>query len=664
MADPEQELNEKQESTFHTQVEQKRLELAKDENYCHGNCNYDVVIYGTPEHLSAIRDVQDHHLSRRDSLRQKNAELFEEFDDLHETLDHLNDELSRLTDHAVALDASFNKFGYHAHIRTKDDIEASSLHSDSGTEVGGSSANSAEARHKDRSLEPIRFWKTPTIRQYIHKGLIWRSARSGEVGTFELFTDLIYVGVIDMVGEVAVIHASASTFVNFLILFSLAYKIWSDLTVMVNWFEVEDCVGRLGILFVLCCLYGFNSNLEYFFSDDHSTLTAGTSFYLTQRLFVALFQMVCSYLIPMIRGALFSNALVGIAASAFYIAAVHLKYPYNLAPLFVGLFVDYAGGFVLLAAIMYFRAKEGCSATCNKLAKLFEFVPAINIEHRVERTSAFTTLVFGYSILKSLYQSHAHVGVNAFLGKGILVVIQAFVIMWLYFDIDAWAIHVHAIRRHWMSSSIWIVAHLPLSGAFILASSTLTDLVLAHDSVNSNIEDLAEAYVSRSVEELEQPMRWFYCGGLATTLLCMSIISTTHIHKKVHNPRISKAIRLAVRLAVSTAIACLPLAHHLTSLSLLGTTTSLFVFVLTMDVFGNSCPGEKFWTGGYANCPETRCKYTAKLKIGRRRRAELEKKILRGEEVKLEDAVGRSRAESMSSQTTLDVGEEWHGGHL
>lgn len=221
-----------------------------------------------------------------------------------------------------------------------------------------------------------------------------------------------------MVGEVAVIHASASTFVNFLILFSLAYKIWSDLTVMVNWFEVEDCVGRLGILFVLCCLYGFNSNLEYFFSDDHSTLTAGTSFYLTQRLFVALFQMVCSYLIPMIRGALFSNALVGIAASAFYIAAVHLKYPYNLAPLFVGLFVDYAGGFVLLAAIMYFRAKEGCSATCNKLAKLFEFVPAINIEHRVERTSAFTTLVFGYSILKSLYQSHAHVGVNAFLGKG------------------------------------------------------------------------------------------------------------------------------------------------------------------------------------------------------------------------------------------------------
>ncbi len=400
-----------------TEVEPKRLELAKDEQYKSSKCDYDVVIYGTPEHLSAIRDVQDHHLSRRDSLRQKNTELFEEIDELHETLDYLSNELTHLTDHAVALDASFSKFGYHAHIRTKDDIEASSLHSDSSTDPG-SSGNSAEQRHKDRSLEPIRFFKTPTIRQYFHKGLLWRSVRSGEVGTFELFTDLIYVGVIDYVGEVAVIHASAASFVHFLVLFSLAYKIWSDLTVTVNWFEVEDCVGRFAILFVLCCLYGFNTTLEYFFAGEHSTFTAGISFYLTQRLFMVGFQVLCSALLPMIRGSLLSNAMVGLVASALYIGAVHVEYPYNLASLFLGLFVDYAGGIVLIMAIRYLKDKEGCSTTCNKLAKLFEFVPAINIEHRVERTSAFTTLVFGYSILKSLYQSHAHVGMNAFLGKG------------------------------------------------------------------------------------------------------------------------------------------------------------------------------------------------------------------------------------------------------
>lgn len=241
------------------EVEPRRVQLAKDDTY--GKYDYEIVIYGTPEHLSAIQDVQNHHLSRRASLKEKNAELFAEFDEVHETPDHLSDELRVLTERAVALDANFDKFGYHAQLRTISDIESSNINSnsnsDQSTKVDDSSGSSpAERRHKDRNVDPVRFWKTPTIRQYWHKGLLWRSARSGEVGTFELFTDLIYVGVIDSIGEVAVLHASADTFVRYCVVFLLAYKIWSDLTTTVNWFEVEDCVGRLAILFVLCCLLG------------------------------------------------------------------------------------------------------------------------------------------------------------------------------------------------------------------------------------------------------------------------------------------------------------------------------------------------------------------------------------------------------------------------
>ena len=390
-----------------TDIDNKRRELAKDEKGSFSR-NYDVVVYGTPEHLSCIRDVQSHHLSRREVLREKNAELFEEFDDLHETLDHLSDELNRLTDHAVSLDASFDKYGYSAHLRTRDTSESSSLNS-------GDDDGTATPKHQNRDAEPLHFYKTPTIRQYFHKGLLWRSARSGEIASFELFTDLIYVGVIDYVGEVAVIHASSETFLHFVIVFALAYKVWSDLTISVNWFEVEDVFGRLAIIFVLCCLYGFNSNVEYFFSY---TFTAGISFYLTQRLFLLTIFTIFSYTIPMIRGALLLQVVVGVLACVIYIVSIHVAYPYNLAPLFLGLLVDYAGGVVMVFFIRYVKGKEG-SPACDRLAKLFEFMPGMNIEHRVERTSAFTTLVFGYSILKSLFQSHAHVGVNAFLGKGL-----------------------------------------------------------------------------------------------------------------------------------------------------------------------------------------------------------------------------------------------------
>lgn len=481
------------------EVEHKRKELAQNKKPPEEH-EYDVVVYGSPEHIACIREVREHHLERRTTLREKNAELFEEFDELHETLDHLHDELNRLTEHAVALDASFNKFGYDAHIRTKDDLESASIRS--GSDGSGSSA---EDRHRDRSLDPLRFWRTPEIRQYFHKGLLWRSARSGEVGSFELFTDLIYVGVIDYVGEVAVVNASSESFLHFIILFSLAYKIWSDLTVTINWFEVDDVVGRFVVLFVLCCLYGFNCNVEYFFSY---TNTAGTAFYLAQRMFLLVVYAVTAWLVPMIRGTLIAHIVIGLVAAAVYIASIHVEYPYKVAPLFIALFIDYAGGIFMVMLVKYVTSNKERNFACKKLASAFDFVPAMNIEHRVERTSAFTTLVFGYSILRSLFQSHAHIGMNAFLGKGMLVIIQAFTIMWIYFDIDAWAVHVHAIRRHWFSSCSWVTAHLPLSGGFILAASTLAELVLAHDCANSDVHDLAAVNEEESSAEISQPLRW------------------------------------------------------------------------------------------------------------------------------------------------------------
>lgn len=478
------------------EAKRKELELSRkppDET------EYEVVVYGSPEHISCINEIKDHHLERRVTLREKNADLFEEFDQLHEMLDHLHAELDVLTERAVALDASFNKFGYNAHIRTKDEGDSSSIHS-------GSDGSTAESRHQDRSLDPLRFWRTPEIRQYFHKGLLWRSSRSGEVGTFELFTDLIYVGIIDFVGEGAVANASAESLLHFIILFSLAYKIWSDLTVTINWFEVDDVVGRFIVLFILCCLYGFNNNVEYFFEE---TNTAGTAFYLTQRMFLLTVYGVTAYLVPMIRGSLIAHIVIGLVGSAVYIAAIHVDYPYMVAPLFVALFIDYVGPAVLIMFMRYVSANKDRLQICNKIASGFEFVPAMNIEHRVERTSAFTTLVFGYSVLRALFQSRAHIGVNAFLGKGMLVIIQAFTIMWIYFDIDAWGVHVHAIRRHYVSSIVWVTSHLPLSGGFVLAAATLADLVLAHDCANSNVDDLAPAAAEESHGEISQPLRWY-----------------------------------------------------------------------------------------------------------------------------------------------------------
>lgn len=57
---------------------------------------------------------------------------------------------------------------------------------------------------------------------------------------------------------------------------------------------------------------------------------------------------------------------------------------------------------------------------------------------------------------------------------------------------------------------------------YVIAGASLSKLVLAHDCSDTDVETLGEAYVERSLEEVPQGLRWFYCCGLGVALLCMS----------------------------------------------------------------------------------------------------------------------------------------------
>lgn len=75
------------------------------------------------------------------------------------------------------------------------------------------------------------------MRQYFHKGLLWRAPESEEVASFELFVDLLYVGIIAVNGEDAAHHPDGKSLLWFTISFILSWKIWSDLTLTISWFE-------------------------------------------------------------------------------------------------------------------------------------------------------------------------------------------------------------------------------------------------------------------------------------------------------------------------------------------------------------------------------------------------------------------------------------------
>ncbi len=57
------------------------------------------------------------------------------------------------------------------------------------------------------------------------------------MASFELFVDLLFVGVLEVNGEFAAEHATAESLLRFSIAFILSWKIWTDFTLLISWFE-------------------------------------------------------------------------------------------------------------------------------------------------------------------------------------------------------------------------------------------------------------------------------------------------------------------------------------------------------------------------------------------------------------------------------------------
>ena len=159
--------------------------------------------------------------------------------------------------------------------------------------------------------------------------------------------------------------------------------------------------------------------------------------------------------------------------------------------------------------------------------------------------------------------------------------------------------------------------------SFVLSASALGVLVRAHDISSAPLDSLSETFVSRSED----------------SLLCLAIISATHVHRTIPNQRLRKPVRLAYRVCVSIVIITLPLAH-LDSLQLIATTTGLVVSVLVLELVCVSCWGENFlWE---KECKRDQATYSAKCAI---KREELERSAREGTVVDVEDIARREVGE-------------------
>lgn len=220
-------------------------------------------------------------------------------------------------------------------------MNAGSYDSDSPGRSGTTTPRSSISEAKGSSLtdyaSPLKFFQKPIVRQYFHKGLLWRASDQEEVQSFELFVDLLYVGIIAINGDFASEHPTGLSLLRFVITFTLSYKIWNDMTMLISWFETNDIYQRISVLFLLACLFGYTTNITEAFDTTYSQMIA---FYLTARLYMATYLIIVAFLIPMIRYVMITLVVTHLIGAALWIGSIYVAYPQQLALIWLAIFVD------------------------------------------------------------------------------------------------------------------------------------------------------------------------------------------------------------------------------------------------------------------------------------------------------------------------------------
>ena len=537
---------------------------------------YEIHISGSPEHIEALKEAHRHHESHVEQLRNEHGELFTKFETVRGTLDNLSNELDRIDSHGLSLDAHFSKFGYDANIKTYDDDDE-----ESESRPPGSSRTSSIAGN-ETGYKPLKLFNVPVVRQYFYKGILWRASEKQEVQSFELFIDLLYVGIIGVNGDLASASADGLALLKFVIIFTMSWKIWNDISILISWFKNEDVFAHMSILLLLVCLFGFTTNITDAFGGTYGTLVG---YYLAARLYMPLYLYMVAYLVKMVRPIMLVYAYISSFGSALWIVSIHISWPYQLIAIFPAMAIDIAGPTLfIMAHSLLGKLHPG---TRERMNRTFQVMPALNIEHRTERTGAFVTLVFGYTVVAILFQSTVN-GIDAFFGKGCMGLIQCFFFNWLYFEFDANNLAMHAMRRAKLSAFGWMMAHLPFIMAFVLSGGALARRVVADDCADANAEHLSEEYRVRSENVIGPGIRWFYCGGIGLSLMLMGVMAACHVHRENPRTRCRKRNRLVIRGLVGAAIIALGAADGLDSLSLVGTVTALVALVLATELYAAS----------------------------------------------------------------------------
>ncbi|SCU79721.1 LANO_0A07294g1_1 [Lachancea nothofagi CBS 11611] len=349
-----------------------------------------------------------------------------------------------------------------------------------------------------------RLFVKPHALNYFFNGKLYRTRQERGSAVFELFFDLLYVGIISNLAEAAIEEATGSSFAKYVLLFMAAWQIWTDMREFMDYYYNNDLSQKLYVLWIMVLLVVFANNAnEILESKAQTGIVVGC--YILARFSAISLTFVYTFFIEEHRQQMRWFSLftcVSLLIFGFII----------IAPLH---------GKIAIAAVCYFYDSIAYGVTFHPWFKKLigaRYSTAINIEHEVERHGAFVVIALGEYLYSIVASSPAASGFNERTARAISVLVVAYCLSWFYFKGEGSQKAIHALRRSVLSAYSWIYIHVPLMISLIISAD-------AAGALTKSQHLYAFEEQENGVTEEERPnyihsVQIFYGGGLAIAIMC------------------------------------------------------------------------------------------------------------------------------------------------
>jgi hypothetical protein len=226
----------------------------------------------------------------------------------------------------------------------------------------------------------------------------------------------------------------------------LGWQTWNYLRRFLNEYFLDDIAQRAFVVWILILALAYGNNAP-FLLQGYDDLVIGV-FLLAKGSFMILEAIYSIFFIPELRRLFHLSFFLALPSVGLYIACIFAKWPTKAGLLIPAILWDSVPA-ALIASPMGDRLLQG------------NIKKAPDADHYVERLENFFIIILGNGVFILIQGSPLGAGIHATAGAGVLVLMTYFFLFCIYFAGDSSKHYIHAVRRAWWGSSLWLKFVIP-----------------------------------------------------------------------------------------------------------------------------------------------------------------------------------------------------------